>query len=259
MVAIGSKLSPLYDVRLIEDGRNHYYTIGNDEKWYPSSTTVLKCLDKPALIPWALNQMGDNIKDILSNREIKPWEEGEIDGIIKEAKGIYKKKSAEATDLGSRAHKAIDDIIKGNAPEITDDIRPAVDGFLKWKEEQHIEIIAGDTRIGSKLFGFGGSLDFVGLDGDQVVIFDNKTNKKRKDRDHGLYPEAAYQLSSYAVAFKETFGLPVKAVYGLWLDKEKGGFKAVKVSNINAAFEVFLACLKIYQNQKFEMFDDLLL
>lgn len=253
METLTNRLNPLYEVKLIEDGRSHFYTIGNDEKWYPSSTGVLKCLDKPAILPWALNCMGDNIRDFFKTHDGGKFA---VDDLIKEAKNIYKKKASEAADVGTRAHRAIDDIIKGNTPDITADIKPAVDGFLKWKEEQHIEIIAGDTQIGSKLFGYGGSLDFVGLDGDQVVIFDNKTTKKRKDRDHGIYPEAAYQLSSYAVAFKETFGLPVKAVYGLWLDKENGGFKAVKVSNINAAFEVFLACLKIHQNQKFEMFEE---
>lgn len=251
------KLEPLYKVSLISNKNQHFYTIGDDEKWLPGVTTVLNVIAKPALVQWASNTACQNIKEyLMANAIDKPLTKEEIEKACLEGKNIYKSKSAEAADVGSRVHSTIDAIIKGIPFEITPDIKPAVDGFLAWKESQHIEIIGGDTRLGSKLFGFGGSLDFIGLDGDQIVIFDNKTTKKRKDRDHGIYPEFAAQLSAYSVAFRETYGLNVKAVYALWLDKESVGFKALKVSDINRGFETFLACLKLYQSQKFEMFDE---
>ncbi len=250
-------LNPLYDVKLIATGKQHFYQIGTDETFHPGSTTALSVLNKPALVPWAANTACENIQEyLMANALNKPLTKEEIEKACLEGKNIYKKKASEAADVGSRVHQAIDTIIRGETPVISDDIKAGVQGFLDWKASNSLKIELGDTKLGSKLFGYGGSLDMVAFDGNEAIIFDFKTTKKRKDRDHGIYPEAAFQLSSYANAFTERFGIPVKAVYGLWLDKEKPGFKAVKVSDINACFEIFLACLKIYKNSKYEMFDD---
>ena len=255
-----TRLNPLYPVKLIVDGRSHFYQVGTDEAWKPGVTTVLSAaIPKPALLPWALNMMADNVRSALMS--LHPSElltETVIESIIKEGKDIYKKKSAEATDIGGRVHQAIDRIVKGEQPEPSylSDIGPAIHGFLDWKASHSLTIELGDTKIGSKLFGYGGSLDMVAFDGDEPIIFDFKTNKKRKDRDHGIYPETAYQLAAYAQAFQETYGLPVKAVYALWLNKEKPEFKAVKISNIQACFEGFLAALKLYNLSKWEKFEE---
>lgn len=248
-----TRLSPLYKVELIADGRNHFYKIGDDDTFYPSSTTVLKVLDKPAILPWALNMAGDNIKEFFSKWDGKPFD---VDALIKEAKNIYKVKASAAADVGTRVHGAINKIIHGETPEITDDIKPAIDGFLQWVEANKLKIEFGDTRLGSKLFGFGGSMDFLAFDGDDPIIFDVKTNRKRRDRPHGAYPEGALQLSSYRQAFFETYGLKPKACYILWINKEKPEFKAVKVANLEKCFEGFLAALNIYNLRKYELFDE---
>jgi len=254
---IAERLKPLYPVKLIADGRSHFYQIGDDETFRPGVTTVLGVLNKPALIPWAVKSASDNIKDyLLKNALDKPLTKEEVEKACEEGKNIYKKKASEAADVGSRVHQAIDSIIKGEKKDIPEDIRSGVDGFLAWKGSNSLTIELGDTRLGSKLFGYGGSLDMVAFDGNEAIIFDFKTTKKRKDRDHGIYPEYGIQLASYANAFTETYGIPVKDVYALWLDKEKPGFKALKVSNIGACFEVFLACLKIYKSSKYEFFDE---
>ena len=87
---------------------------------------------------------------------------------------------------------------------IGDDIKAGVDGFLDWKASHSLQIELGDTKIGSKLFGYGGSLDMLAFDKEDPIIFDFKTTKKRRDRDHGIYDDYAYQLAAYAQAFKET-------------------------------------------------------
>jgi len=236
-----SRLTPLYKVELIANGKQHFYKIADDETYYPGVTTVLSILNKPAILPWAIKMMGENVRV--------------IDSIVNEGKQIYKKKASDAADIGSRVHKAIDDIIHGVAPEITEDIKAGVEGFLAWKESHKLTIELGDTRLGSKLFGYGGSLDFVAFDGDEATIWDLKTTKKRKDKDHGAYDEMALQISSYCNAFTETYGIRVKAAYILWVNKEKAEFKAVKVNNIQTCFEGFLAALKLYQLSKYELFE----
>lgn len=255
------QLKPLYDVKLIEQNRQHYYQIGTDEVWKPGVTTVLKVLDKPALIPWAAKCVSDNIKESLNNWDFsQPLGKLDIGRICEEGKNIYKKKASDAADMGSRVHKAIDEIIRGEIRDYSPDVRAGVQGFEEWKASNSLKIELGDTKIGSKMFGYGGSLDMVAFnEKNEAIIFDFKTTRIRKGLDHGIYPEAAYQLAAYSWAFREIYGIEVKEVYGLWLNKEKPEFKAVKVANIPACFEIFLSCLKIYNNSKFEMFEDMIL
>lgn len=252
-------LTPLYDVKLIADGKQHFYTIGDNPTFFPGVTTVLgSCIPKPALLPWALNSMGENIKDFLRGRTIlEPMLIKEIDEVVKEAKNVYKKKASDAADIGSRVHKAIDDLIHRKELEISSDIAAGVEGFRAWNASHSLKIELGDTKIGSKLFGYGGSLDFLAFDKDGgVILWDLKTTKKRKDRDHGVYDEYAYQLAAYCQAFTETYGIPVKEAYILWVNKEKPEFKAVKVADLRVCLDGFLTALKMYQIQKYEKFEN---
>lgn len=254
-------LNPLYPVKLIEKERSHYYQIGEGETWLPGVTTVLKVLDKPALVPWAAKSVSDNIYEELSKLKEMPSKE-ELKKICEDGKNIYKKKSQEAADIGSRVHKAINQLIEGEIDDISyvdADIRAGVQGFLDWKGSNSLRIELGDTKIGSKLFGYGGSLDMVAFEGQNAIIFDFKTTKKRRDRVHGIYDEYALQLAAYAQAFRETYGIEVKKVFALWLNKEKPEFKAVEVKNIPLCFEGFLAALKIHQVSRIEKFDDLII
>lgn len=257
METLTKKLTPLYDVKLIVEGRSHFYQIGDDEVWKTGVTNALSMINKPALVQWASNTACQNIREYLMENALnRPLTKEEIEKACLEGKNIYKKKAKEAADLGSRVHQAIDSIIKGENKDIPEDIRPAVDGFLSWKASNSLTIELGDTKIGSKVFGYGGSLDMVAFRGSEAIIFDFKTTKKRKDKDHGIYDEYCYQLAAYAQAFKETYGIEVKEVYALWLNKEKAEFKPVKVTNLQAAFDGFLAALKLYNLSKFEKFEE---
>lgn len=257
-MTITTRLKPLYEVKLIADGKSHNYQIGNDPTWHPGVTSALKMIDKPALIPWVARTVSENIQEAwldLGENYGDPITESMIKKICEEGKNIYKKKASDAASIGTRVHGAVNDIIHDRNPDMTPDIKAGVEGFLAWKETNKLTIELGDTRLGSKLFGYGGSLDFVAFDGNEAVIWDLKTTKKRKDRDHGIYPEYCYQLAAYSQAFRETFGIEVKAIYALWVNKEKAEFKAVKISNTNICFEAFLAALKLYKLSKYEMME----
>lgn len=243
-------LKPLYDVKLINHNRQHFYQIGENDTWLPGVTTVLSAaIPKPALLPWSLKVMGENIREYLTNRENKPFTIEEIEQLIKEGKNIYKKKASDAADIGTRAHKAIDDIIKGVPPVIDEDIRTCVDAFQAWYKESALTIDLGDSKIGSKLFGYGGSLDMLAFRGNDAILIDLKTSK-------GIYPEMGFQICAYMQAFKETFGVEVKEAMILRVGKEKPDFEVKKLANFNETFQGFLAALKLYNLSKFEMFDD---
>src|SRR6185295_72240 len=128
-----ARFKPLYEVKLIADGKNHFYQLEGDETYHPGATTVLGVLNKPALIPWAVKACSDNIRDyLIENALDKSLTKEEIEKACLEGKNIYKKKSSEAADMGSRVHQAIDRIIKGDKVDIPEDIKPGVQGFLDW-------------------------------------------------------------------------------------------------------------------------------
>ena len=74
-VMIAERLSPLYPVKLIADGKSHFYQIGDSEDWLPGVTTVLGMINKPALIGWAAKMCSENIKEALLENWAKPGTE----------------------------------------------------------------------------------------------------------------------------------------------------------------------------------------
>lgn len=259
-MTIATRLNPLYDVKLIVDGRQHFYQIGADEKWHPGVTTALGMINKPALIPWAAKMVSENIKEALMEHWATPGTEDrdkqhlskeQIERICLEGKNIYKKKSQAAADVGTRAHKAIDLILHGEPYQLDDDIKIPVEAFLDWKGRQTLTFELGDTRIGSRLFGYGGSLDMVAFDGNEAILIDLKTS-------NGIYPEMGYQIGAYSQAFKETYGIEVKEAMILRIGKDKPEFEVKKVGNISACLEGFLAALKLYQLSKWQIFEEVI-
>lgn len=243
-------LNPLYEVKLIASEGKHFYQFDGDETFYPGVTTVLgAAIPKPALLPWSLKMMGENVKEaLLKLPEDSLLDEKTIDRIVAEGKLIYKKKASDAADIGTRAHKAVDDIIKGLTPTITDDIKPCIEAFTAWNKSSGLKIELGDTRLGSRLFGYGGSLDMLAFRGNEAVLIDLKTSK-------GIYPEMGFQISAYMRGFQETFGIEVKEAMILRIGKDKPEFEVKKLSNPNETFQGFIAALKLYRLQKFQMFD----
>lgn len=248
---IAQRLTPLFDVKLIADGKQHFYQLGDDEVWKPGVTTALGMINKPALIPWAVKMCSENIKDALM--KLTPGEtltEAGINAIVAEGKNIYKKKTQAAADIGTRAHAAINAIITNDRSldylNIAD-IKPCIDAFLDWKGRQSLTFEVGDTKLGSRLFGYGGSLDFVAFDGNKAILFDLKTSK-------GIYPEMAYQLAAYAQGFKETYGIEVADAFILRVGKETPDFEVKRVANMKDCLDGFLAALKLYTLSKWGKF-----
>ena len=78
----------------------------------------------------------------------------------------------QSADFGTRAHAAIDQIIRGVETTVTDDIRTVVEGFRKWHAKSGLKLhYAGDTTVYSKAYGYAGSLDAIATDAEGYVSF----------------------------------------------------------------------------------------
>ena len=249
MTITATRMKPLYDVKLITYERSHFYTINDDETMLPGVTTALSSIAKPMLIPWAAKMASENIKEFLLEHSTgRILTKEEIEKACLEGKNIYKKKSSEAADIGTRAHAAINAIIEGREPKIDDDIKIAVEAFEKYQKTNALKIELGDTKIASLVHGYGGSLDAIGMENGKVIIVDFKTSK-------GIYGEYALQVAAYSYAFQETYGLDyLPQALVIRVGKDKPDFEVKRVTNIQQAFLGFKAALNLYRSMKFDFF-----
>jgi hypothetical protein len=170
---------------------------------YPSVTTILDVMDKPALVSWAKR----TVAEIAVNR----WEEvgGYIqkvsaDAAINWLKGLPDYQRDAAGKLGSSIHLWADIASRGAEPDSetfqpSDEERPYLEayrGFLTWLE-QHGRIVSGEKMVWSQ-DGYGGTYDLIvrfTCDCHQGLwLVDLKTAKT------GPYPEWALQLIAYGTA-----------------------------------------------------------
>lgn len=235
-----------FDVSLVTKGRGHYYQINGSGDLLPGVTTILGAtIPKPYLVPWAAKEAANRIKVHLSEHAVnRPLTADEIDRLVEEGRKEHEKKRDDAADVGTRAHQAIDAYINGDKVELTDDIRPAVEAFHQWQDNNPFRLVMGDTKVASVNYGFGGSLDILGESKDGLGIIDLKTSNQ-------VSWDYALQVAAYAKAFGETFGEPIMWAMVLRVGKKSPSeFEARPIKNLGKAWDAFLTCLEMRSHLK---------
>lgn len=190
----------------------------------PGATTVLSVLNKPALVKWA-NNLG--LQGIDSSK--------------------YRDKMA---GIGTLAHYFILSHLKKEKPDTSEYSQEDIDkaencllSYYEWEKGHKIEPIVIEQPLVSEKYGFGGTPDnFCKFDGVPTLI-DYKTGK-------AIWPEYFYQLSSYRQLLIEA-GHTIDNVRILRIGREESeGFEERVVKNLDREWQIFLACLKIYNLKK---------
>lgn len=237
-------MNPLYKVDLVVAGKAHLYDVTADGSTirFPGVTGFLSVINKPALVPWAKREALALVEGALLKRldgapraQValnKAW----IDNVLAEAKRRPDQLKDAAADFGTRAHAFIDLIIHGQEPDvIPPEIEAPVRAFKDWWRGSGIELVMGDTKVASRLYGYGGSLDALGRRHGRLVILDWKTSS-------GIYPEYALQVAAYAQAFAETYGLPCSdAVIVRFGKKLPVEFEVKELADLKLSLQAFLA------------------
>lgn len=175
-----------------ESGSRTYYdpTTG---KRLPSVTTITGMIAKPHLYAWyakmaatrAIEQRGE-VEDILADK-------GKMAAIdyVKESANDRKKA---AGARGTKVHDYAEADLRGEHPDIPEEVRPYVDGYLKFRSEHTPEFLHTEISIINQKYGYGGAADFVMTTWETFaipVIGDWKTGNT------GPYPEWLLQVSAY--------------------------------------------------------------
>lgn len=185
-------------VTILYEDRRHRYVWEEQDREVKSVTTVLRVINKPALVPWAANAAVDCIVDL-----IKPgnsYDELELADIWDQGRASHHKRKKDAGDLGTLLHKWIEDYIKGNDPgmPVNTRLQKSVNKFLKWVEDHHVKFLLSEQVIFSKTYVYCGTLDFICEVDGKMYIGDLKTST-------GIYPEMLIQVAGYRFAREEEY------------------------------------------------------
>lgn len=201
-------------------------------KPYVSVTTVLKVLDKPALLFW-------------SNREI--YRAAMVNPGISEEEAMLAphKTSDKAKTRGTTVHSLVENYKHGKdyLENVDEFFKPYAQAFHDFVEDHKLQVIENERSVISKKYGYAGTLDMLARigDSDKVYIFDIKTGKD-------IYDEAFLQMSAYKQALEEV-GVKVDGIGVILLKTGKDGKPTgtYKFETGEDCFPIFKACLDIWK------------
>jgi len=233
---------PLYNGEIVLkfDPVKHQYFV--DGVLIDGCTGVLSVLNKPALIPWAVNMCVDYI-----SKSIKPGvaiDEIAIKTMLDEAKRAHNVKRDAAGDIGTLVHNYCEQYIKGQNPSlpVNEQIRNGALAFLDWAKTHDVKFVEAERKIYSRRYRYAGTLDAEGLVDGKLAIIDFKTSS-------GFYDEMRFQVAAYEAARREESGNS----YTRWIarfDKKTGEFEAKEFDDLEKDFAAFLGCLEAYKRLK---------
>jgi hypothetical protein len=225
--------------------KTHRYSVNG--KSVPSVTGILGIINKPFLVPWAVNLACDHLIEIGRDRNITASD-------VEEARTKHRDAKEEAAGIGSKVHGWVEKFIQarknGEAdPELPTDekILNGILGFVRWQDANGAKFTDTEVLVYSKLLGYCGLFDALGELNGVPTIFEWKTSK-------AIYDEYALQTAAYAFAFNEErnkAGEPIQRVIARF-DKMDGSFEArvLPVESFSDDLEGFCGALALYEWQK---------
>jgi len=175
----------------------------SDQRFY-SVTTILKSLDKPALLYWSAEQAAKLAVQVAASLPQRIEEEGE-EAVVKwlrDARLRKPKGHVSDAELGTQVHDACEQYaLTGVRPPVENpEVLPFLDRFDEWAQLWQPEYIAAEAAVYNKTYGYAGTLDALAkVDGMKVMI-DYKSSRKSIGSDGKPthpWPEAALQVAAY--------------------------------------------------------------
>lgn len=239
-------------MRHYEAGARFYRMASGENLRFPSVTSVLNVIDKPGLKEWAVKLTIQEASTLLKSKSRQTTlGDHEIDLALRESKGAPDRFVKAASDLGTRAHDAIDVLVRGESDKMDfePDVMPAVNNFRNWWKWSGVTLDPrGDSFIFSQKFGYAGAMDALGRtpDGD-LMVCDWKTS-------NSVHETHILQVAAYAKALEEQLlasGVPpsdakVKRACVVRFDKYKDAFDMHYLPDVDDAFRAFKSALYLW-------------
>jgi hypothetical protein len=241
---------------------SRFYEVGADS--YPSVTTILSVLGKPALIQWAATQERDLVVEAACDiygdlptdapRMMRAVYEQSLRSRLGKVRAFTKQKD-KAAEIGSQAHELIEWTMKkevdahvGKMPEACEAAMVAFSRYEDWRRANDLHPLMIEKTVYSETYRYAGTADWIGTitvpDGQRcLVLGDWKTGK-------AVYAEALLQNAAYVAAARE-MGHEVDCGCVVRLPKRLGdpGFQVRWVTGpeIDELFPVFLSVKGVWE------------
>jgi len=231
----------------------------------PGVTSFTGMLDKSnALMGWAVKQYSQRMDELL---EEGSYTREDVVRLMELAQDHYKETKQKAADVGTYVHKFCEEYAKqlsginayntvveelGVPPdEMKAKIDEGVQGFVRWVEKEHVQIISAEQLVFSRKFVYAGLYDAIMQYRGGRFLVDYKTS-------NGIYNEHYYQLSAYVKAYEEESGNVLDggmiiAIAKEDTDKKKAGEITLEIRNrddIESDYKAFLGFIPIKNREK---------
>jgi hypothetical protein len=224
----------VFGKELTFDAEKHAYQWGG--ALVPGVTSILSCIGKPLLVPWA--------SGMASDYWLQAIKDGRTDYSIlhKEAKGAHRRKAKDAANIGHNVHDYAECFFKKQElPTLkTDQAKRGVEAFHKWFNSHKIKILASERRLFSRDHYYAGTCDFVAEIDGVMGVGDIKTSS-------GIYPEMRFQTAAYQQALQEEKNVKFPVRWIIRFDKKTGEFEAKSFYDFDLDISGFLASLKLHK------------
>ena len=194
----------------VQKGSSRFYPI--DGELFPSVTTILDVIGKPALMNWAAKVEREMVLKVgcdlhVDSANIKPPMTGAAWLLTMNARLGKEKASAKelkkAGDIGTQCHELIEWTLKGElmyeagpSPRISDAAQWAFMAWQDWRQAAKLKPIAVEQVVYSRTHHYAGTLDLLAEVDGVLTVIDWKTGK-------AVYSEAHLQNAAYRQAIRE--------------------------------------------------------
>lgn len=236
--------------RFARDDTRWYVTEGEEE--FPSVTSIISVLDKPALRNWIAKTEREMVTkaaaDLYQDLPTTPDKMSRAGYLATLQNRVgkdkaWRKEMDKAAEIGSAVHELIEWNIRrelgqivGGQPHIAPKVAHAFAAYEDWRSRVKFKPLAIEQTVFSETYSYAGTLDlWAEVDGEECVL-DFKTGK-------AVYKEAKLQIAAYAHALEEMGHGKPKAGIVLRLPKVESdpNFEAVRIGNLGDYFKAFLS------------------
>lgn len=252
-------MAPSDTIELVDKPEGRFYRVGEEE--YPSVTTILSVLNKPALNRWAVDQERELVVQAAcelydQTKETLPLSPINYRLVLRQrlpALRAAERTSRKAAQLGTAVHAFIERELKqelgqdvGSIPFLPDGAQTAIDAWHEWRESVKFEPMAVEEHLFNEVQGYAGTADWIAIVDGEWTLGDIKTGKK-------VWPEAFLQNWAYRMAWNG-FGRLNHVTAGVILRLPKTAhdptFEAALVPDEEGLYDCFLSakCLFDFQN-----------
>lgn len=231
----------------VSRGNGHKYHVADADSGFtyeekiPSVTSVLRVINKPALIPWAAKKAAE----ASALHALGLYMEGELDmdmyeEIVETGKQAPNEVRNSAGNVGTAAHSVIEARLKGEDCETTMLSGSMLNKIDQWFDDYlpEYEVIGLEQPVYCPFpLPYVGTADALMKVNDSVVLMDWKTGS-------ALYPETALQLAAYSHAIEYSFNIVIDEAWAVLIPRT-GAELEVKMVNLNAATNAFQDALRL--------------